>query len=75
MKVEASSEALDATLRDFGSGQKVFGAPIVRLRQPNRKAVSLCRVDDDLNIKKTTARANNGEVTSNYLSKQLLIRR
>jgi hypothetical protein len=75
VKVEASSEALDATLRDFGSGQKVFGAPSLRLRQSNRKAVSLCQVDDDLNIRKTTGRANNAEATSNYLSKQLLIRR
>jgi len=69
------TEALDATLRDFGSGQKVFGAPIVRLRQPNRNAVNLCRVDDELSVRKTTARANNAEVTSNYPSKQLLIRR
>jgi hypothetical protein len=70
VKVEASSGSAERNVAQFRQREKVFGAPIVRLRQPNRNAVSLCRVDDELNIRKTTARANSAEVTCNYLSKQ-----
>jgi len=33
VKVEASSEALDATLRDFAGGQKVFGRYTLQVRR------------------------------------------